>query len=497
MTSRKRVQIRALGVIKDRPSESVPSENFTDVFNVEFRDGTPRRAEGYQDVWQDSNNFPFPPLHWLYAPFQQVGYWLAGCARNVFVTDGTTHTNITPAAGLSLVLLNRWTSCLLNSLAVMSNDSDIPIYWDGNPANPMVSLPDFPGQGCKVIRSYKNYLVACNIQQAAGRDDQVVAWSDKAAAGQVPPNWTASPTSDAGEARLADTVGPIQDALPLRDDFIIYKTRSVHVMSFVGGAAVMSFRTLFESVGALNSNCVAEHKGVHYVLGDGDLYAHDGQNVVSIAENQVKQWFFDNIEPSLVELCYVAVDKQKDMIYFCAPMNRYAPNEYPDVAVVYNVDNQSWSIREIPAASHAGSGVVLDDNSPFVETFDGLVFAQVPEGANALWLGGEVQGVLLDDAQSFEWKDNALNQPSETKLIEKIWPIGEAPDGTEFTVTVGARMTPGAPMVEVTRTYTVGTDESIDAFVNGRYLTVKMQTTAPLDWRIQGFDIQYQQVGTY
>jgi len=524
MGQKARELYRPTSINADLPDEYIPPDQYTNGENIIFRNARLNRAGGLESVWQDVNPFGFAPIHLLYAPYQGTGYWIMCTEDKVQLTDGVTHTGITPAGGLQAVGYNEWTSAELNGLPVLNNGRDAPIYWDGNTANPCAPLPDFPASTvCYSLRPFKFHLIAMNIDGPGGLDDTLLLWSDAAAPGQVPQSWTAATDSEAGNNVLGDETGPIIDGLALREDFIIYKQRSVYVMAYVGGLEVMSFRKLFTNRGIFSRNCVAEHQGFHYVLGDGDLYVHDGQTMKSIADNRIRETLFALIDPVHYLNSYVVVNKDQNEVYFCVPSGGLPE---PRTAVVYDIDTDSWGLRDIPSCTHAASGIVNvaaipptvlewdDASDPWLSynrrwnessqtlgtVNDGVLFAQPSgyNGPNVLFLDADVLSNGLTVDARIDWLTKDLGTPGVVKLVRKVWPrFSNVASGDEFTIKVGGQIELGDAIAFQEYTFTIGESNSVDVTVPGKFISIQIESAIDRVWTLTGFGIEYETLGGY
>lgn len=513
---KKRSNLVPRGVVPDQPAHYVGPGAFTAIENVSFRNARVQRVGGMASIWQETNPFTFEPRHLLYAPFQGIGYWIICDKGAIFVTDGVTHNDISPGV-MTAAENNEWTSAELNGLAVLNNPNETPVYWDGNTVNPCQDLPDFPASTtCYSIRPYKFHLVAMNITGPGGLDEELLLWSDAAAPGQVPQSWTAGTDSEAGDNVLGDETGAIIDGLALRDDFIIYKQHSTYVMTYVGGSEVMSFRKLFAGVGALNRNCVVEHKGYHYVLTDGDIVVHDGQTVKSIADDRIRETLFGLIDANFFRSAFVAANPPENEIYFCVPFGGISE---PRRAFIYHTDSDTWGFREIPSTPHAAHGIVTvgvtpppvdtwadmglpwdlygnrkwnQDNLTTGTVVDGLVFAQ-PSGTKTLFLDAStlLDGLVVDaEIQQF---DLDLGTPEAVKIVRKVWPRLVASAGSEFVFKIGGRIELDEPVNFKQFTYTQGADNWVDVLVMGKYISFQMNTELDEIWQLTGFEIEFEE----
>lgn len=517
--AKQRILLEPRGIIADLPPHYVGPDSLTSGENITFRDGVIQRAGGFASIWQGTNPLGTPPIHLLYGPHQGIGYWQYCGVNKIFVTDGVTHAEITPTAGLQTVSDNQWTSAELNGLPVFNNGADSPVFWDGNTITPCATLPDWPDNTfAYAVRPYKFHLVAMNIDGPGGLDNQLLMWSDAAAPGQVPQSWTIGTGSEAGNNVLGDEVGPIIDGLALRDDFIIYKRHSTYIMTYVGGAEVMAFRKLWSGVGLMTRNCVAELNGIHYIMSDGDLMAHDGQSIKSIASDRIRQTLFDLMDVNYFENSYVVANATNNEVYFCI-----ATQGIPEArwAIIYSIDHDNWTIRDLPSCPHGAHGIVAsgvdpaeivawDDFSTFWQyanrkwnetsqtigaVNDGLLFAQPSgyNGSNVLFLDAATlsNGLVVDSRLEHLTED--FGTPESVKIVRKIWPKITAPQGTEFTFSIGGQININDGIGFETRTFTIGQDDWVDVLVTGKWISLIMETEQDVIWTMTGYEVEYEQ----
>ncbi|GAG28067.1 unnamed protein product, partial [marine sediment metagenome] len=255
--------------------------------NVLFPNGFSAAAPGWEAA---GGNTLFKAL-WL-LPFQtlETFYWIyvgtddAGTTGGIGLTDGTTHWDITPAVWAATPA-GSITGGVLNGVPFINNGIDIPVFWDLVPTNVMTTLPGWPAaQRCQAMRAFKYHLIAMNMTDAGGDFPDVVAWSDAANPGQIPATWIADPSNQAGSFSIAATPGGVVDGLALRDQFMVYKQHSTAIMQYIAGQFVFSNRKAFVTSGILARNCAAEMYGAHYVITDGDIIQHNGQEVKSLID---------------------------------------------------------------------------------------------------------------------------------------------------------------------------------------------------------------------
>jgi hypothetical protein len=77
-----------------------------------------------------------------------------------------------------------------------------------------------------------------------------------------------------------------------------------------------------------------------------------------------------------------------------------------------------------------------------------------------------------------------------------VWPVIDAPAGTEIEISIGASMNPAqAPTMRDPVTFTVGTTNKINTRISGRYAAIRFAHSGPAQWKIRSFSIGVQPQG--
>lgn len=509
------VQVRPhRGANVDIPPSEVGPEFYTAAQNMHFRDGFAQRTNGEIQVYPNllSNlrniiNMQDPG---------ELNYWIYTGDSTVHAVIGSVHSNITPLATLTpRDDPNTYTTSLLNGLLIWNNGDDPPYFWDSVPANPMEELPGWiSGDRCEAMRPFKFHLFALDMTEAvAGSLPMKLKWSSAAAPGNVPASWTPAADNDAGDTQLADTPSKIIDAMVLRGSFIIYKQHSTYICDYVGGNFVFSFRKLFVTSGVLSRNCITEYNGSHFVLTDDDIVRHDGNSITSLLDKRARRAVFGGLDEDNFQASFVANYEKKKEIWFCIPSSG---NTFADTAVIYNLEEDAWSQRDLVEVAHANTGIINDsvpDDSwdADAQAWDldlteweqqlqnsaqkNLVLASTNEATptdskllevdiGPTFDGLPVNGVL----QKFEMH---FDQPDRVKICKRVWPKFEANDGVVIDIRMGSSKVPGGSITWGSSVpFTQGTTEHIDLFAQGRYLSFEASQDGGLPWTLLGFDLE-------
>jgi hypothetical protein len=502
-----------LGVNLDIDPIRLDDTHWTEAGNMVPRPGAMERARGYSEIYASP---AFPPTFLLATPQLGVPYWLyAGTNKIGIINNSNNHIDVTPAELTSAVAENSWSGGNLNGIAVINAVENPAFYWFNGVGDTAKVLPGLrTNTRYSVMRPFKYHLIGLGVSGPGGDFGDALHWSDAADPGQVPDSWVPEASNEAGDNILADESGNIIDGLTLRDSFYIYKQDSVYEMSYTGGPSVFRFRKVFGSTGVLTRNCVVRVKGTHVVLGNGDIYQHDGQNTKSIVDGLVRDSFFATIDDTSFANSFVVYLEPREEVWFCVPTTG---SERPNLALVWNVTTGQWGYRAIPAADFAASGVVgevqtqenwEDDNETwnsdttrwlnqtFNNTEDSILLADSEKqklflANNTVTADGENYRVTVGKLGM------SLDDPQHEKAIRRIWPIINAPQDTTFTLELFNQRDPQAPIEQVSVQQFQPGRNGVAVNVNARYLGMRIYSDDAVEWDIAGFDVGYMQRGRF
>jgi hypothetical protein len=357
--------LSSVGYVPDLAHGEVPPQAWTDGANMRFDLGAPRTIEG--SIATHTVTTSVLSLFNTYTA--SSNFWVCAAEAAVYATDGSTVYDITRVSATTTAVpygataaLN-WTISAFGNFVTLCNGVNTPQYWDRNPANQCAEIPGWPATyTAAALRPYRNYLVAMDITIGSDRYPSLVMWSDDASYDIMPAEWAPTTSNDAGDNNRNDTPGWCIDGLTLGGSFIIYKEDAVWAMTWAGGSSIMSFRKLFDGIGILTRRCVVEFSGRHFFVGRGDVYAHDGVSIQSIAAGRVRKQLFDNINPDSYSRTFVVADHANHEIWVCYAEGA-ATN--PNRALIYNYEINVWyPPRTLTGTSHIAAGVVDSSSAP-------------------------------------------------------------------------------------------------------------------------------------
>lgn len=495
------------GVAPDQIDYNLPEGVFSSAVNVRFRDDTAEKCKG--------NTAVFGSLSATAIWANSIGdgttsYWIYGSEGVIYATDSNTHAQVSTASYNAPTNLG-YTGGEFHGFQILNDTVTVPQRWAPGLLNKVRDLDNWPASTfCKVIRPFGNFLVAMRITQDGVYNPRLLRWSDAAAFGSLPPSWDyTDPTNLAGITELGQTEDYIVDGKSLRDSFIVYKQTSTFLMTPVGGLDVFAFRELFTESGMLTESCVAAFAQNHFVLSDHDVVVHDGSSMQSIADKRTRRAIFNSINPQRYERCFVVANRRERQIYLCVPESG---NDFPNIAWVWSIPDNAWHVQELGSnISHGDEGIVIGNELTIdalpgsIDSLTGSIdeYSFTPFARRLVMFSGTAKAAYQQDTGetfngttmecSLERTNIGLTRDvGSIKRVKRIYPKVIGTSGDTFRVYVGSRSAiDSTVMYSGPFNFTIGTDYKIDCRVSGRYISLRFETSVTNNWRLSGFDVEF------
>jgi hypothetical protein len=509
-----------LGINKDISANETPIGAITDASNVRFREGAAELFQGQTDAYPTA---PIAPVSTFPVRIGTARYWIALSLNKAYCVTGSpaTWTNITRQTAsidvdYSASLDTLWNGGILNGVPILNNGTDVPQMWSPvATSQKLQALSAWPANvTARVMRPYRNYMFAFDVTKAGTRYPHRVKWSHPADPGTVPVSWDETDaTKDAGEFDL-DGAGFVVDALPLRQNLVVYKESSTYLCSIASAPAFFNFQLLFSASGMLSADCAVEIDGSHVVLTSNDVIRHDGISVQSIVDKATRRWLFQNIDSTAYDRCFVTKNVYFNEVWVCFPE---LGQTRCTKALVYNYKDNAISFRDLPGVTSANTGLVDEGASETFDsaagTFDSDVapYNQNEFGAQltrTMMCAPDRPALVLADSTTQYFGENipgyvertgiSLDAPNQVKTIKRLRPRIRATAGSIMTFKVGSHMDLYGPVTwSAPVTYRVGQDFTVDAFASGRFLAWRMESSSSYGWRMDGLDLEFTARGGY
>lgn len=527
-----------VGIVSDINAYDLPPNAVSAGVNVRFENGTISRSPVMRRVYEFTGTYAaFTPSYMFSIPPLAAGAEalinVAADYTKIYSVTGVTVADVTPASILGTGATDQpFTHTFLGNVAYLNRSTTIPLVKRQADAT-FISLPNWgTSDRCKAMRSYKDFLVALNVNKAGVDYPTMVKWSDITPFGTYPPSWTSTTTNSAGENVLNEMRGPLLDGHSLRDTFFLYGQNEVWVMYYVGGDFIFDFRKRFESVGVINTNCVIEVDGFHYVFDKSDIYKHDGSSKESIIHGKNKDFLFQSLKKDLAYLCFIHHDPKLNEIRFCyASGDRLVGFNNPTTgcnrAAVYNYRRDTWSFDDAPnvvAATNASVATGQTYDSVGATAYQSIGGTYLGDGDQAerhslfLSRSDTTQAITVNRILGLDLLTGGrLSRPIEPEALKDafIERVGIDLDEKGFSLAsfksflgfypqlsirggttqvkyqFGASTYTGSePAWDTPQTFDPVTQNKLDVRVAGRYLSYRLYHSGTTDFRFSGYDMR-------
>lgn len=492
------------GINRDLPGHAVSDEFYNHCQNVIFRRGFPNRLKGVRDVYETAlaTVAPGQIVHLVNANLNDVNYWV------VCEADGSV-SSVQGAIGADIDGANLfqsqddpslYSSVLLNGIPVINNSVDEPVYWPGS--GNILTLPGWTAtETCKFMTAFRFHLFALDNAEVAGTYRSLVKWSDAAAPGTVPASWTPGPTTTAGRAELADGKGPLLCGVQLRDAMVIYKPSMAYICQFVGGQNIFSFQPLKRSFGTLNRKSVVDIGERHFIVEQGDIVLSDGVNRQSIGESRMKDFLFNQLDQDNFEKLFCIFDAPNSEVLIALPS---VGSSLPNVGIVYNINTDSFGIRDLPDVECAATGYVTDVGEDLIWDNDPDTWDSDPSTWDSTQLTASAESLVFSRLDAIELQNTAdevetpafiakydmdFDDAKRLKFIKRLHIEAESGFGT-FLVRVGSRMTVTDSIVWQNEKTLVEPNSIVDVETQGRFISFEIRSNTSNPWVLNHVELE-------
>lgn len=514
-------QVGKTGVVKDLPGHLLPLDAWTDSNNVRFIDKKISRFVGFSQIFGTPS---VPPQFIVQVPTASSVFWVYVSLTRAFVYDGAAHTEITRLAGNYAANNGRdWNGGLLGGVLVLNNEVDVPQYWPSiSPATDLIALANWPAADrTRILRPFKNFLVAYNYTLAGVSFPHRVRWSHSADPGTVPNSWDITDeTKDAGEVDLSDVqAGQILDAIPLQDYMVIYKNESTWIQRFIGGTSIFKFDNVLVTSGLLAARCVCPiKKGTRHFLHNGyELIEFDGVNPRSVTDDRWARFLRREIDTNNFQNCFVFDHPDQNEAWFCYPS---PGSTLPDRALVWNYEENTLYPRDFLGV-YATRGIVPVSSgftwatTPYTWDTDPLRWSDI-QGSKTVVVDPtntkiyQLESGSLDDTVAFssyvertgltfvgvDRFGAPIVDIGSRKMIKRVWPkVQGGPVFIRFAYQEDLQ-------AAIQWTDPILFDPAlgqqyVDTVVNGRLLGWRIEEFDGRDWVLEGFEFEMEVLGEH
>jgi hypothetical protein len=335
----------------------VPPNVFSDVLNVRFDDNAVQTITG-EAAYRTVAIAPDYGIHWK-RPDQSYNIFAKN--GNIVRVDAAGNTSSMLTSSDSVYNNSDWQGTYFNGgfAIVLNNGATTPIYCLYGSASAGSSFQPLPGWNyisgltvtAKVIRALNYSLVAANLTLTQSGITTyapgTIRVSAQAPTGDIPQVWQPGVTTDTADEFELSSTSQVLDMLDLRGNMFIYSEDSINILSIGNITRVTPYS---KSYGILNTDCVVEFDGQHFVVDRNDIYVHSGSGQIeSIADFRIKKYFFSNLNKSYTNKVHVTRNPFYKEIWINYPKGS---STVCNEALIFNYKNNTWTKRTLPSVTY-------------------------------------------------------------------------------------------------------------------------------------------------
>ena len=484
----------------DVPSAALAPLEYNAGYNVETDTRGVKSVLGDQQIMDQLTGYPT----FVTSGYRnETEYWIIVCCISTLsgpaqgrwyaITSAGTVTNVTPGVGADpnaflpgygsgTAITDSW-----NGTVLFINDSvNVPMYlipeatefyqYDEAPDNYVWNYnTDWSSLTAGFMRVYStpnvgSILIAGNLTAdviSSGLTvnyPATVRWSQAFGLNSGPTSWEPTTNNIANELEVP-VRGPVIDGFPCNGNFFVCSYWDTVVFSPINfqstSAPILGVRLMNQGRGLLNENCWAATDDMVYGVDARDIWVFNGQTFKSLGNQRVKNYFYDNLNPSYTERTFVINNTSKNQIeiYFA---DLDSADGWPNQMLSYRYDLDIFNPpRQVSSASHATEtpvwGLQPDSSLGYNPATRGVIYTQ---GTINSYLVQKDQGrsFLNNTPISTQFRrDNiSLGLPySMQSIVHRIYP--EVTGTGNITVQIG-----GAGSVGATPTFQTSVNMTID-----------------------------------
>jgi len=489
-----------IGIVKDREAYDLPPNAFSSGLNVSIDDGAICKSLGFNSL----------------TGLSDIKYgcgWLNSVeSSHIYVKyDNSIHRwNGSTLSGFDLGIVNNGTdyyqSESVGTHILLNNGIDVPFVASPNDTS-FSSLSNWDSTWrTKVVKVYKNFLVAIGIQKGATEYPMMIKWSGEIEPNSTTANWDETDiTSLAGENTIAGGDGKILDIEELGDQMLIYTPSSVWSMQLIGGQFVFIFRKVFSDTGLASVGAVKEFDGKHFCVSVDDIYIHNGITKKSVADGRViKSLQRESDDPSAIKVHKDSINKSMLVCY------KTKSSASLNMAWVWNWVSDTWTKIELPGvvnlftAPRLGSPVLFDDMSETYNSSSWTYSSLSPKNLEEQLLWTRSDGLVDVYGSSFTHNGSNYTSYVEQSFIDLDELVGQGTSGInqlkriypqisgegDITIRTGGANSPrGAVSWNDPVTYSINGGHKLDVRTTKRYLAIRLESSGSGSWRLTGWDL--------
>lgn len=123
---------------------------------------------------------------------------------------------------------------------------------------------------------------------------------------------------------------------------LVLTDRSIHRFSYIGAPLVFRRDEIAPNTGCIAAGSIARYQNLTFFLSGNGFMLCDGATAVSIGDEQVDDWFFENADSGFYDRMSAAIDPDRKL-YVLSFTSTTSTNGTPDKLLIYNFESRRWT----------------------------------------------------------------------------------------------------------------------------------------------------------
>lgn len=342
---------------------------------------------------------------------------IAGTATKLYEYSGGTWSDVSGAtynAGAD----SRWSFAQFGNATLAASRGDAIQRSTSGAFAAIATAPK-----AQIIFTVGSFVMALNVNDGTEKTD---GWACSASFDET--DWTASVTTQANNGRLVATPGAITAGGRLGEYAVAYKSTSLYLGQYVGSPAVWDWIPI-QGAGCVGKEAMCDVDGLHFFVGVNNFWLFDGTRPQPIGDSEVRQWFFDNVNPQYLSRVKCIYDRKKNRVWVFYPSSS---STSCNAALVYHVRRKIWGrvTASIEAAlTYVTAALTINDMNNLAATIDALPAITYD---SPYWTAGETSLAVFNTSHQLL---TLTGSPSSSSMT-----TGDFGDDEQVTLLQGIRL---------------------------------------------------------
>lgn len=187
--------------------------------------------------------------------------------------------------------------------------------------------------------------------------------------------WASSVATQANSGRLiGNDTGALTAGIEFGDRPVLFKLRTMFVGNYVGTPSTFAWSEVPGAAGCVGPYAAVNIETGIFFIGPDQIWIFDGARPIPIADNQIRQWFFNDMNRSYRDRIRVVYNRDRNTVWIHYPNG--SSSGTPNSCIVYHLVTKQWGRNNIEAQhafSYVQPGIVINSVTNVINSYDSYI----------------------------------------------------------------------------------------------------------------------------